>query len=121
MARRLCVNLVSGREAPGRASEALVVAIAAAASELQTVLFLGAEGVRFALQGYAAPVRDPGFSPLPELLDAFLRAGGRLWVCAPAFHGLGLDKAALLSGAELVGGGRLVEFLVGEGTVTLSY
>lgn len=121
MAKRLCVNLTSAKESPGKACEALVVAIAAAASELETVLFLGAEGARLSQRGYADDIKEPGFSPLADLLRDLVRAGGKIWVCAPAFKGLGLDAGNLIAGAELVGGGRLVELLAKDGTISISY
>lgn len=121
MARKLCVNLTSGQEHGGKVCEALVVAIAAAASEVETLLFLGADGTRLSQKGYADAIREPGFSPAAELLASFARSGGKIWVCAPAFHGLQLDKARLIAGAELVGGGRLIEYLTSEGVVCISY
>jgi len=121
MQRRICVNLTCGKDAPAKACEALVVAIASAASEVETLLFLGAEGVRLSQKGYADDLRVPGFSPAAELLSNLARAGGKIWACAPAFNGLSLDKANLIAGAEVVGGGRLVEFLTKDGTVCISY
>ena len=56
-----------------------------------------------------------GFAPLAELMENFIKAGGKLFVCSPCFKKRGLDESALVSGATIVGGAKLVEFLTMDG------
>jgi predicted peroxiredoxin len=53
-------------------------------------------------------------------MDNFAKAGGRMYVCSPCFKKRKLDEGALVAGAAVVGGAKLVEFL-SEGAPAISY
>lgn len=55
-------------------------------------------------------MHEEGFAPLRELMDNFVKAGGKIWVCSPCFKRRNLDEAKLVDGATIVGGAKLVEF-----------
>lgn len=120
MAGRFCVSLTNAKNDPDRATVAFVVANAAVASEKETLVFLSIEGVRLAVQGGADGVHEAGFSPLKDLMDGFVKGGGKLYVCSPCFKKRGLDEARLIPGATIVGGAKLVEFLSG-GSPCITY
>lgn len=120
MAGKFCVSLTRAKEDSDRATVAFVVANAAVASDKETLVFLSIEGVRLSQKGYADPVHEPGFAPLKELMDKFVAAGGRIYVCSPCFKKRELDEAKLIAGATVVGGAKLVEFL-GQGAPSVSY
>jgi len=120
MPSRFCVSLTSGKENTDRATVALVVANAAVASDRETVVFLSTEGVRWAVEGFADDVHEPGFAALRELLANFASAGGTFYVCSPCFKRRQLDETALIPGAIIVGGAKLVEFLA-DGAPCVSY
>jgi predicted peroxiredoxin len=103
-----------------KASVGFVVANAAVASEKETLVFLTVDGVRLSQQGYADDVRVEGLTPLKDLMDNFVKAGGKIWVCSPCFKRRKLDEAKLVAGATIVGGAKLVEFLSG-GSPCVSY
>ncbi len=111
MAGKFCVSITSARNDPDRATVGFVVANAAVASAQQTVVFLSTEGVRLAVKGYADEIHEEGFAPLKDLLGNFVKAGGTIYVCSPCFKKRKLDEAALVEGATIVGGAKLVEFL----------
>ena len=50
----------------------------------------------------------------------FVKAGGTIFVCSPCFKKRGLDEKALVDGATIVGGAKLVEFLA-AGAPCISY
>lgn len=119
MFKRFCVSLTSAKDNADKATVAFVVANASAASDKETLVFLSTEGVRLAQKGYADDVREEGFAPLAELMANFVKAGGKIWVCSPCFKKRKLDETALVPGATIVGGAKLVEFLSeGAGSVT---
>jgi predicted peroxiredoxin len=120
MAGKLCVSITCARNDTDKATVGFVVANAAAASDQETVVFLSTEGVRLAVKGYAADLHEEGFAPLAELIGNFVKAGGKILVCSPCFKKRGLDDQALLDGATIVGGARLVEFLA-SGAPCISY
>jgi|SRR5690606_19021258 len=107
---KFCVSLTCAKNDPDKATVAFVVANAAVASDKETVVFLSTEGVRLSQKGYADDVHEEGFAPLRELMDNFVKAGGKIWVCSPCFKRRNLDEAKLVDGATIVGGAKLVEF-----------
>jgi predicted peroxiredoxin len=120
MAGKLCVSITSARNDTDKATVGFVVANAAVASDQETLVFLSTEAVRLAVKGYADDLHEEGFAPLRELIGNFVKAGGKIFVCSPCFKKRGLDDQALLDGATIVGGARLVEFLA-SGAPCISY
>src|SRR6266542_404765 len=120
MAGKLCVSITSARNDTDKATVGFVVANAAVASAQQTLVFLSTEGVRLAVKGYADDIHEEGFAPLKDLLANFVKAGGTVYVCSPCFKKRGLDEKALIDGATIVGGEKLVEFLA-SGAPCISY
>jgi len=113
MPGKFCVSLTCAKDNPDKATVAFVVANAAVASDQETVVFLSTEGVRLAVRGYADDVAEDGFAPLKTLMTNFAEAGGTIYVCSPCFKRRKLDETALVPGAVIVGGAKLVEFMSG--------
>ena len=120
MPGKFCVSLTCSKNDTDKATVAFVVANAAVASEKETLVFLSIEGVRLSQKGAADDIREEGFAPLKELMDNFVKAGGKIWVCSPCFKKRGLNEANLIAGATIVGGAKLVEFL-SAGSPSISY
>jgi predicted peroxiredoxin len=117
---KFCINLTCSSDNTDKATVAFVVANAAVASDQKTLVFLSIEGVRLSQQGFADDIHEPGFAPLKELMDNFVKAGGIIYVCSPCFKKRALAEDRLITGATIVGGAKLVEFLA-DGTPSLSY
>ena len=120
MATKLCVNLTWAKNDADKATVAFVVANAAVASEKETMVFLSTEGVRLSQAGYADDIHEEGFAPLKDLMQKFVGAGGKIFVCSPCFKKRGLDEGKLVAGATIVGGAKLVEFLC-DGSPCVSF
>lgn len=117
---KLLISITHAKDDTDRATVGFVVANASAASSVETVVFLSTEGVRLCEQGYADDIHEEGFSPLKQLMDDFVDAGGIIWVCSPCFKKRGLDESKLITGATIVGGAKAVEFLT-TGASSLTY
>ena len=52
--------------------------------------------------------------------DGLREAGGRIYTCLPCFAKRGLDEEALVQGADIVGGPKLVAFMA-DGAPSVSY
>ena len=111
MAGKFCVTQTNAKNDADKATVGFVIANAALGSEKETMVFLMAEGVRLAQQGYADDIHEEGFAPLQDLMTNFAAAGGKIFVCSPCFKRRKLDETKLVAGATIVGGARLVEFL----------
>ena len=120
MANRFCVSLTHAKDNSDKATVAFVVANAALGSGKETLVFLSVEGVRLAQKGYNGDIHEEGFAPLGELMENFAKNGGTIYVCSPCFKKRTLDENALVAGAAIVGGAKLVEFL-SEGSPCVSY
>ena len=120
MAGKFCVTLTCAKDNTDRATVAFVVANAAVGSDQDTVMFLSVEGVRLAVKGYADDIAEEGFAPLRDLIANFAAAGGKIFVCSPCFKKRKLDETALVPGAVVVGGAKLVEFM-STGCPSVSY
>ena len=120
MPGKFLINLTSAKNDTDKATVAFVVANAAIASDKEAIVFLSVEGVRLSQPGYADDIHEAGFAPLKELMTNFAGAGGKIYVCSPCFKKRGLDENSLVSGAVVVGGAKLVEFM-GEACPSVSY
>jgi predicted peroxiredoxin len=120
MAGKLCVSITHAKNDPDKATVGFVVANASVASAQDTLVFLSTEAVRIAVKGFADEIHEEGFAPLKELVAGFVAAGGRIYVCSPCFKKRRLDEHALIPGATIVGGAKLVEFL-SAGAACISY
>jgi predicted peroxiredoxin len=120
MPGKFCVVLGVSKDNTDKATVGFVVANAAVASDKDTMVFLTLEGTRLAQLGYTDDMHEPGFAPLKELLENFVKAGGKIWVCSPCFKKRNLNEAHMIPGATIVGGAKLVEFL-SDGTASISF
>ncbi|MDO5682547.1 MAG: DsrE family protein [Propionibacteriaceae bacterium] len=115
-----CVSISHAKDNVDKATVAFVVANAAVGSDQDTTVFVSSEGVHLATQGYADDMHEEGFAPLKELIDSFVEAGGKIWVCSPCFKKRGYTEDQLIEGTTMVGGAKLVELLAG-GAAHVSY
>jgi len=120
MPGKFCVSLTSAKDHRDKATVAFVVANAAVASDKETMVFLSTEGVHLSQKGYADDIREEGFAPLKDLMENFVKAGGKVYVCSPCFKRRKLDEGNLIPGATIVGGAKLVEFLA-DGSPCITY
>ena len=111
MPGKFCVSLTCGKDNTDKATVAFVVANAAVGSDKETLVFLNIEGVHLSQKGVADSIHEEGFAPLKDLMDNFVKAGGKIYVCSPCFKKRKLEETKLVEGATVVGGAKLVEFM----------
>jgi predicted peroxiredoxin len=103
MASKAVISLATGMEDPEKVTVAFLVAVGAAETGRETLVFMTKDAVRLALAGTAVGVACDGCPPLADLLKRFDAAGGRYYVCPICFNSRQLDADALIPGAELNG------------------
>ncbi len=121
MPTKAVVSLTTGLEDPEKVTVAFLVAVGAAETGRETMMFLTKEAVRLALEGFAVGVACEGCPPLPDLLARYAAAGGRFYVCPICFDAKQLDKGGLVSNAEVAGTIPLWNWIGDEGATTFSY
>jgi predicted peroxiredoxin len=115
------ISLTTGMEDPEKVTVALLVAVGAAETGRETLMFLTKEAVRLAVPGTAVGVACDGCPPLAELLQRYEAAGGRYYACPICFNARRLDEQALITGAELNGTVPMWNWIGDEPAVTFSY
>ena len=121
MPGKAVISLTTGLEDPEKVLVAYLVAVGAAETGRETLMFLTKEAVRLALNGIAVGVACDGCPPLADLVKRYEAAGGRYYVCPICFNAKDLDKAALIAGAELQGTIPLWQWIGDEPATTFSY
>ena len=120
MARKAVISLTTGLEDIEKVTVALLVAVGAAETGNETLVFLTQEAVRLALPGVAAGVGCTGCPPLESLVERYRVAGGRWFVCPICVDARGIDASTLIDGAELNGTIPMWTW-IGDGATTFSY
>jgi len=93
---------------PEKAAMPFVMASAALAMDIKTILVLQGQGVYLALKGYVDTMPKPGgFPPMAKLLSDYLELGGELRVCVPCIKDRNIDESNLVEGARTTAAGEL--------------
>jgi predicted peroxiredoxin len=117
---RAAISLATGLEDPEKVTVALLVAVGAAETGRDTLVFLTKEAVRLATDGVALGVACEGCPPIPDLMRRLEVAGGQLLTCPICFNAKNLDESTLVSNATLGGTVQLWDW-IGDGATTFSY
>ena len=121
MASKAVINLTTGMEDAETVTIAFLVAVGAAETGRDTMMFLTKEAVRLVLPGTAVGIACEGCPPLTELFKRYEAAGGRYFVCPICFNSKQLDADKLITGAELNGTVPLWNWIGDESATTFSY
>ena len=117
---RAAISLTTGLEDPEKVTVALLVAVGAAESGRNSLMFLTKEAARLAVDGVAIGVACEGCPPLVELVQRFTAAGGEFLVCPICFNARHLQESTLVPNARLGGTVQLWEW-ISDGATTFSY
>lgn len=117
---RVVVGCGHGSDSPDSVVVAYLTAGAALDRGDDVVMWLTSEGVRLAMNGYVAPIREDMEPPVQRVHDQFIEKGGRFYVCPICFKDRELDETDLVDNAEIKGASPLMEF-VGDGTTVFTY
>jgi predicted peroxiredoxin len=115
------ISLSTGLEDAEKVTVAFLVAVGAAETGRETLIFLPKEAVRLAVPGFAVGTACEGCPPLSELVKRFESAGGRYYVCPICFNAKQLGDSDLISGAELNGTVPMWNWIGDDPAVTFSY
>ena len=121
MTTKAAISLTTGLEDPEKVTVAFLVAVGAAETGRETLMFLTKEAVRLAVDGIATGVACDGCPPLPDLLQRYQAAGGRFYACPICFDARKLDKGTLLDNADLGGTIPMWRWIGEDNAVTFSY
>jgi predicted peroxiredoxin len=115
------ISLTTGLEDTERVTVAFLVAVGAAETGRETMMFLTQEAVRLAVPGVAVGTGCDGCPPLADLVARYEAAGGRYFVCPICFNTKQLDPENLINGAEINGTIPLWNWIGDDPATTFSY
>lgn len=121
MASKAVISLTTGMEDPEKVTVAFLVAVGAAETGHETLMFLTKEAVRLAVPGVAVGVACDGCPSLVDLFKRYEAAGGRYFVCPICFNARQLDPQALIAGAQINGTIPMWQWIGDEPATTFSY
>ncbi|TFG69835.1 MAG: multidrug transporter [Methanomassiliicoccus sp.] len=92
-----------GDEDVERATMAFACAGASSALGIKTKVFLTGSGVKLVQKGFAEKLKSvEGMAPVKQMIDAFVKNGGKVQVCIPCLESRGIDKKAFIEGVEFI-------------------
>lgn len=121
MTNKSVISLTTGMEDPEKVTIAFLVAVGAAETGRQTLMFLTKDAVRLAVEGTAVGVACDGCPSLPELMSRYEAAGGAYYVCPVCFNARRLDEAQLIKGSEIQGTIPMWNWIGDDPATTFSY
>lgn len=104
----LVIVTTIGNEFPEKATIPYVMATAAQATDVETVLILQSNAVLLAKQGEAEKVVAIGFMPVKQLIDTYIEMGGKLLLCSPCLKERNITKEDLIDGTEIIAAGTVI-------------
>ncbi len=117
---KVTIIATHGPEDPERATFPFMMANAALVMECEAVVVLQGTAVLLAQKGVYEHVFAAGLPPLAELMESFLKEGGKLLVCSPCVKERQIGIELLIEGAELIAGARVIKETT-ESKATLNY
>jgi predicted peroxiredoxin len=118
MVGNVLINCAYGKNNPEEATVAFVAANATVTRSTATAVFLSSDAVRLVTPDYTDGIQAEGYEPLKDLMNQFLEAGGKLWVCPACAKARGMTQDDLIDGATIDGVPTMLEFL-DNGGITL--
>ena len=121
MAQKAVISLTTGLEDPEKVTVAFLVAVGAAETGRETLMFLTKEAVRLVTDGFAHGVACDGCPSLESLVARYQAAGGRYMACGVCVESKKVDASTFIPGAEVGGTIPMWNWIGDEGAVTFSY
>ena len=106
--KKMFIMVTSGPECPELATLPFVMATAAQASDVEVAMGFQGNGSMLTIKCIADHVFASGFPSLSELIETFIDAGGKMYVCGPCIGSRQFDEADMVKGATIVGAAAFV-------------
>ena len=106
--KKMFIMVTNGPENPELATLPFVMATAAQASDVDVVMGFQGNGAMITVKCVTNHVYAQGFPKLTDLVDAYLEAGGKMYVCGPCVGSRQIEQEELHEGATIVGGAAFV-------------
>ena len=106
--KKLFIMVTNGPENPEMATIPFVMATAAQASDVDVVMGFQGNGSMLMIKCMSEHVFAQGFPPLTELINAYVEAGGIMYVCGPCIGARQVNEDEMIKGATIVGAAAFI-------------
>ncbi|MFX0093099.1 MAG: DsrE family protein, partial [Candidatus Hodarchaeota archaeon] len=107
-----------GRDDLERATTAWVVANAALTLVDEVALFIQANGVDCVRKDFIDGFQWPPFDSVKNLVNSFIKGGGKIYVCEPCIKSRKLEPSDLIDDATVTGAATLLTLATKSTTLT---
>ncbi|MEA1890017.1 MAG: DsrE family protein [Pseudomonadota bacterium] len=118
--KKLFIMVTTGPENPELATVPFVMATAAQAGDVEVVMGFQGNGSMLAVKFMSDHVSANGFPKLSELIETYIEAGGKMYVCGPCVGSRQVNEEELIKGATIVGASSFVSEILSS-TQSLIY
>jgi predicted peroxiredoxin len=119
-ASRSLVVLVTHGADHELSSVALTIACGGLTAGLKVSIFLTSAAVDLVRKRAVDSTVVPPLSPLKDLLQDFMKRGGKVWACTPCVKARGYEQTDLIEGVIITGASVMHEEIK-QGAATLSF
>ena len=95
-----------------RATISLTIATSASNTS-EAVVFMSSDASALCVKGGADKLHEKGYEPLADLINQFVKNGGKIWLCRACAKAKGIAEKDLIDGAEIAGAPDTMAFLAG--------
>jgi predicted peroxiredoxin len=106
--KKLFIMVTKGPEDPEMATIPFVMATSAQASDVEVIMGFQGNGSMLVAKCMPDHVSASGFPALSILMQAFIEAGGKMYVCGPCIGTRKFAQDDLIEGVEIVGGAAFI-------------
>ncbi|MFP5406043.1 MAG: DsrE family protein [Gammaproteobacteria bacterium] len=118
-ARKLVVLMTRGADHE-LSSVGFTIACGGLTAGLEVSVFLTSSAVDLVRKHAIDSTVVPPLSPLRELVDDFIRRGGKVWACTPCVKARGYEEKDLIEGV-VISGASVMHEQIKQGAATLSF
>ncbi len=119
-AKKLFIMVTTGPENPELATIPFVMATAAQAGDVEVVMGFQGNGSMLVVECISDHVSANGFPELSELIEIYIEAGGKMYVCETCLGSRQVKEEELIKGATIVGASSFVSEIMSS-TQSLVY
>ena len=121
MTQKLVILCTHGPESPELATIPFVMATTAQASDMEVFMGFQADAVLLTKKGVIEQVQAPSFPPLKQLVEAYVEAGGKFYVCGPCAKARQINpETDLIENAKIVNAATFIKE-ISEAVNVLTY
>lgn len=108
--QKILINCQDGNNNIERATISFILAFTASKTA-ETAVFITAEALQICVKGNMQKMLAEGYEPLSDLVNGFLKNGGKIWLCPACAKAKNVTQDDLIEGVEIAGAPKTMAFM----------